>query len=689
MGVGRLLVPSKTALLLRSVVLGALAAGGCASVYDGYGSDVLQPVAVSGLSAVDSAVPAVLLLDEEVVRFGEDDTGDVVVRLFTRQQTRIHGAAGQDYRGAGVTYSSTFSTIEAFGARITTPDGRSVSVDTNDIIDVPELGSDVLYADTRRRFLKVPTVPPGSVVERASIERMTSPELFGFGAVFGGVLETSRARFVVEAPSGWQIDIMNSRPDAPPPVLSETGGVQRWVWERQELPALRFDNTSPWIGEMAEYVTVRLKHAVKADGTEIDGPGDDVELSRISANMMTGRAKVTPAIEDIVHTVLGADWSGVPERERAAKLYAWTRDSIRYCAVEIGFGGWVPHASDEVEKVRYGDCKDKANLLKALLQAAGVSSRLVTIYSSVAPSPFRLPVIAANFNHAILLVDLPDGSVFVDPTTRTVAFDDLPPNDEDRRCLPIDERGAALMTTPSSSPERDYRTTRTTLVAKADGTVTGTVVATLAGHHADHLRDVLLDTPHANREAAIARAVGTDATLKDAAVEHEEPPVHVTPVEVKATSTMQRGGDARRLGTLLKAVEFVEAGVPRLDPERAAVPMALWAKERLVDEVEVQLPAGFAVEHLPDPVSATSRLMSYDVRWTAEGSVLKLHHMLTVHENRLSVDDVVRWREGIAGYLRALESRVVLKTVARNASTGSTTDTDGTSETNTDDKELQ
>jgi transglutaminase-like putative cysteine protease len=548
-----------------------------------------------------------------------------------------------------------------------------------------------LYEDTRRRFLKVPTVAPGSVVERASIERMTSPELFGFGAVFGGALETSRARFVVEAPSGWQIDIMNSRPDAPAPVRSEVRGVQRWVWERQELPALRFDNTSPWIGEMAEYVTVRLKHAAKADGSQINGPGDDVELSRISANMMTGRAKVTPAIEDIVHTVLGADWSGVPERERAAKLYAWTRDSIRYCAVEIGVGGWVPHASDEVEKVRYGDCKDKANLLKALLHAAGVSSRLVTIHSSVAPSPFRLPVIAANFNHAILLVDLPDGSVFVDPTTRTVAFDDLPPNDEDRRCLPIDERGAALMTTPSSSPERDYRTTRTTLVAKADGTVTGTVVATLAGHHADRLRDILLDTPRANREAAIARAVGTDATLKDAAVEHEEPPVHVTPVEVKATSTMQRGGDARRLGTLLKAIEFVDAGVPRLDPERAAVPMALWAKERLVDDVEVQLPAGFAVDHLPEPVAVVSPLVSYDVRWTAEGSVLKLHRTLTVHENRLSADDVVRWREGIAGYLRALESRVVLMTVARKASTDSKkAGTDGTAdETNTDKKELQ
>ncbi len=656
---------SRAARFYRAaVVSGVLATTGCASVYEGYSAGVLQPFAVAALPAVDASAPASVLLDEQVVRFGEDKNGEVVARVFERHQTRIHTPAGQEHRSAGLQYSSTFSTVEALDARITTPGGNTIVVDNADVVDVPQLGTYVLYDDTRRRFLKVPTVAPGSVVEFASIERRTSPELFGFGALFGGLLKTARARFVVEAPSGWQIDIVNSRPDAPPPVYVEAGGVQRWVWERQELPALHLDNTSPWIGEMAEFVTVRLKHAVRADGSQLNGPGDDVELSRISAKMMDGRAKVTPAIEAIVRTVLGQEWSGVPERERAARLYAWTRDSIRYCAVEIGYGGWVPHASDEVEKVRYGDCKDKANLLKALLAAAGVSSRLVTIHSSVAPTPFRLPVMAANFNHAILLVDLADGSVFVDPTTRTVAFADLPPNDEDRPCLPIDENGVGLITTPSSSPERDHRTTRSVLLAKADGTITGSVVATLGGHYADRLRDTLLDTPRADREVAIARAVGTDAKLNDSQVNNEAPPVHITPVEVTAKATLQRGGDARRFGTLIKAVDFVDAGVPRLDPDRAAVPMALWARERLVDDVELQLPDGFAVQHIPDAVSVAGPLVSYDVQWTTAGNVLKLHRALTIHENRLTAEQVVHWRESMTGYLRALESRVVLKTMA-------------------------
>lgn len=664
---------SRAALFFRAAaVSGALATTGCASIYEGYSHSVLQPFTVKELPAVDLSVPATLLLDEQLVRFGEHD-GQVVARSFTRQQTRIHTAAGQDYRGAGLTYSGTFSTIEAFGARITTPDGRSVVVDGADIVDIPELGSYSLYADTRRRFLKVPTVAPGSVVERASIERMTSPELFGFSAVFGSTIKTDRARFVVEAPSGWEIDIMNSRLDAPPPVHTEIDGVQRWVWERRDLPALRLDNTSPWIGEMAEDVSVRLRRAITADGTVVAGPVDDVDLSRISASMMAGRAKVTPAITAIVETVLGKDFSGVPERERAAKLYAWTRDSIRYCAVEIGYGGWVPHASDEVEKVRYGDCKDKANLLKALLLVAGVNSRLVTIHSSVAPRPFRLPVIAANFNHAILLVDLADGPVFVDPTTRTVAFADLPPNDEDRQCLPIDDKGTSLVTTPSSSPEHDHRTTHATLVAAADGTITGTIVATLAGHHADHARDTLLETPRADRDAALARVVGTRATLKDSVVEHEAPPVHVTPVQITTQAKLLRGGEAHELLKLLKATELVDVGVQRIDAERAPTPMALWAKEQVLDDVDLELPATIGVRHLPAPVVVTGPLLSYEVRWSVQGQVLKLHRAFTVHENRLTTAQVAPWRDAVAGYVRALEARVVLQQKATSTTTTTTT----------------
>src|SRR5262249_33757412 len=144
------------------------------------------------------------------------------------------------------------------------------------------------------------------------------------------------------------------------------------------------------------------------------------------------------------------------ERARAAKLYAWVRDHVRYCAIEIGMGGFVPHAAGEVHKARYGDCKDKATLLHTMLDVAGIKSRTVLVAAGSWPRRFRLPALGGNFNHMIVVVDLKDGPpVFADPTARTAAFGELPEEDEDRMLLPVSEPGSSLTEATASSPDRD------------------------------------------------------------------------------------------------------------------------------------------------------------------------------------------------------------------------------------------
>ena len=51
------------------------------------------------------------------------------------------------------------------------------------------------------------------------------------------------------------------------------------------------------------------------------------------------------------------------EREKARALYDWVSRNIRYVAVTLGSGGYVPHSADEVLANEYGDCKDHVVLL--------------------------------------------------------------------------------------------------------------------------------------------------------------------------------------------------------------------------------------------------------------------------------------------------------------------------------------
>ena len=71
-------------------------------------------------------------------------------------------------------------------------------------------------------------------------------------------------------------------------------------------------------------------------------------------------------------------------------------------------GGYTPRRADETLAKNYGDCKDKATLMRALLKAAGIESYLTTIYSG--DRNFVRPEWASplQFNHAIIAIRVPE-----------------------------------------------------------------------------------------------------------------------------------------------------------------------------------------------------------------------------------------------------------------------------------------
>ncbi|MBI3779758.1 MAG: transglutaminase domain-containing protein, partial [candidate division NC10 bacterium] len=94
--------------------------------------------------------------------------------------------------------------------------------------------------------------------------------------------------------------------------------------------------------------------------------------------------------------------------DKMRSVSEFVQHDIRYVAIELGIGGWQPHAASDVFQHRYGDCKDKATLMRSMLREIGVDSYHVVINTqrgSVTPdSPAR-----HAFNHAIMAVKLPDG----------------------------------------------------------------------------------------------------------------------------------------------------------------------------------------------------------------------------------------------------------------------------------------
>ncbi len=103
-------------------------------------------------------------------------------------------------------------------------------------------------------------------------------------------------------------------------------------------------------------------------------------------------------------------------KTKALRVLFLVQDRVRYVGLEVGIGGYVARNPADVADNQYGDCKDKAVLLKTLLAALEIRSEVVLTHStSGARLVQALPSIYA-FNHMIVKVNLPNEVLWVDPT---------------------------------------------------------------------------------------------------------------------------------------------------------------------------------------------------------------------------------------------------------------------------------
>jgi hypothetical protein len=179
-------------------------------------------------------------------------------------------------------------------------------------------------------------------------------------------------------------------------------------------------------------------------------------------------------------------------------LSEWVRHNIRYVGVYVGPGGIVPHPATTVLANRYGDCKDHAILLEALLAGAGIESTSVLINNDNAYRLPRTPTLGI-FNHMINYV--PSLHLFLDSTAESVAAGYLPASDLGKPVLLLST--GTLTSTPSH--QQQHNRTATWFDVLADGRSRFKVSKTTTGAIAEPYRQAVRETRQADRDQFVQR----------------------------------------------------------------------------------------------------------------------------------------------------------------------------------------
>ena len=164
----------------------------------------------------------------------------------------------------------------------------------------------------------------------------------------------------------------------------------------------------------------------------------------------------------------GADLSGIldgidligPAPVVAGRLTARLHEEIRYTGVEFGEAEIVPRKPAQILQRKYGDCKDKAALLVAMLRAAGLDSYLALLSSGYDLDVDRDLPGMGQFDHAIVYVDsVPP--IWIDATAEKTRIDSLPTIDQGRLALIAKSNTTELVRTPESEAKDNWQVTTT------------------------------------------------------------------------------------------------------------------------------------------------------------------------------------------------------------------------------------
>jgi tetratricopeptide (TPR) repeat protein/transglutaminase-like putative cysteine protease len=323
-------------------------------------------------------------------------------------------------------------------ARVITPDGKAHWLDPKSIGEAPISQDEKILSDRRIVRAPLPALAVGAVVELETEVRETKP-FFTRGRVgrfpLAVFYPTQKIRLTIDVPRELPLryEVRGGRLE---PKRSEKDGRLRLVFEKNKAKVLKY---------------------LEADLPPESPPYEEVVFAtgKSWADVASGYADIVEkqmdlsAVKSLSRETVGKEKD---PGKKAAVLLETVHRLVRYTGVEFGEAAIEPRTPIETLTRRYGDCKDQATLLVAMLRAVDIPAN-VALLKIVEPADVvpDMPGLSA-FNHAIVYVPGPP-EYWIDPTAEYVPFGRLPVCDQDRLALITDMQHQNLVRTPRS----DYK----------------------------------------------------------------------------------------------------------------------------------------------------------------------------------------------------------------------------------------
>lgn len=586
--------------------------------------------------AVDKEAIALVLLDDQTTTVSE--TGEV--STLYRRAVKILRPEGREYANVHV-YFDKETKLKSLHAWSITAKGLEYEVKDKEFIEVSPYSDDELYSDLRRRVAEVPGADPGTVIAY-EYEQKDRPYVLEDEWQFQERIPVQLARYTLRLPSSWEyFDFWIQHPEIKP--LEQGSGSNAWTWEVKEVRGIKHEPAMPDWRTMAGRMVISYYGNVK--GKPVNATRSWQQIGSWYSGLTAGRRDASPEIHAKTLELIAGKTSF---QERVSAIAGFLQHDVRYVAIEAGIGGYQPHAAADVFRKRYGDCKDKVTLMSSMLHEAGIESRYVVVDTERGEVVPNAP--SMHFNHVILAVDLPEKDI--PPTYESIVtaksgkryliFDPTDQYTAPGQVIFVLQGSYGLLVLDNSGeliqipvlPPRDNELKRVAhLKLLPDGSLSGEVEETRSGEQAWVSRYELLNAAQTERSKALDHFLGSflnGFTVSKSEAEHLDQYDH--DLVLKYSFTVP--GYAKSAGPLLLVrPRVLGAKGEAIGMEKPRTfPVEFSSATHQTDIFEIELPPGYAVDELPDPVKVDVGFAQYESKIEVTGQTLRYTRDYTVKE---------------------------------------------------------
>jgi len=583
---------------------------------------VVQAATETSLPKYPAETKAVILFDETVITVGPD--GKATER--ERQVIKILRPQGREYAEIVAWYSKD-SKLSSFHSWSIGPDGHQYTI-KDEVHDQALSASWELYDDVRGKVVHPPGADPGGVVAYEAVRQIANYGEDEKTWHFQDTIPFHRTVFEVDLPPGWKNYTAWLHHEAQ--AAAETAP-NHLRWELKDVPAIDLTDVPMAPSERALSGRMVIHYAA----TEL--PTGDARWAQIGDwydGLASPRTEAPVEINVKAKEVAGgtADFKG-----KIQNVAGFMQREIRYAAIEIGIGGLQPHPAADVFKYRYGDCKDKATLLIAMLNAVGVRATWVMVDTHRGYVDPALP--SRNGNHMIAAIEMPvaysdpglpavvtarTGKRYLifDPTDTDTAIGYLRPQLQGSYGVLVLGKESQVIQLPVLAPDASTLERAATFDLDMDGTLKGKVMETRSGETAIHYRYLYNTESEKQQREYMERRLQQDFasfTLDSTSAQNTRDMAKNVVVNFSLTANRY----AKPAGDLLLfRPRVLGSHSERLDDKPREYPIDLGETGTWRDTIDVVLPAGYVVDDMPEPLNVDVGFASYKSEVKASGSTL-------------------------------------------------------------------